>query len=382
MITLATLIERFAQPYLAQYGAAVLPSQRQALTAMAACRSRLSTRMLAHCGQCGEQRLVPHSCGHRFCPHCQHFEGQRWIARQTQALVPAPYFLITFTVPSELRALLWQHQRALYAALMDCAWATLQTFGQNHRQLRGQTGAVAVLHTHSRRLAFHPHVHLAMPAAALDPDDAVWRTLRGGDKRAGYLFSHKALAQVFRARFLAAVRALGLQPPATMLETWVVDCKAVGGEKGGHKVMLYLGRYLYRGVVQERDILRCEGDLVTYRWRDSKTRAMQTRTVRGVEFLRLVLQHVLPKGFRRARSYGFLHPNCKRGAALLRMLALRRRAKAPPNPAAQAATIAAERPKLLCRGCGVEMHIVRRRILPGVALATSPPLACEVVPGR
>ena len=382
MITLACLIERFAQPYLAQYGAAVLPSQRQALQAMAACRSTVATRMLAQCGQCGEQRLVPHSCGHRFCPHCQHFEGQRWIARQTQALVPAPYFLVTFTVPAQLRALLWQHQRALYAALMDCAWDTLSTFGQNHRHLRGQMGAVAVLHTHSRRLAFHPHVHLAMPAAALDPGGGgggVWRTWRAGDKRAGYLFSHKALAQVFRARFLAAVRALGLQPPAAMPERWVVDCKAVGS---GHKVMVYLGRYLYRGVVQERDILRCEGDLVTYRWRDAKTRAMHTRTVTGVEFLRLVLQHVLPKGFRRARSYGFLHPNCKRGCALLRMLALRRRAKAPPNPAAQATAIAAERPTLLCRSCGAEMHVVRRRILPGVAAGTSPLLVGELAPGR
>ena len=377
MITLATVIERFAAAYLARYADSVLPSQRRALTAMASCRSRLATHMLAQCGQCNAQRLVPHSCGHRFCPHCQHFEGQRWIARQTQALVSAPYFLITFTVPAELRTLLWQHQRALYAALMDCAWGTLATFGQNHRQLRGQTGAVAVLHTHSRQLAFHPHVHLALPAAAIDPDGSVWRTLRGGAKRAGYLFSHKALAQVFRARFLAAVRALGLQPPDTLPEKWVVDCKAVGS---GHKVMVYLGRYLYRGVVQERDILRCEGDRITYRWRDSKTGAMQARTVSGVEFLRLVLQHVLPKGFRRARSYGFLHPNCKRGIALLRLLALRRRAKAPAVPVASANE--AERPKLLCR-CGAEMHVVRRRILPGAMAATSPPpLACEAAPQR
>lgn len=145
--------------------------------------------------------------------------------------------------------------------------------------------------------------------------------------------------------------------------------------------MLYLGRYLYRGVVQERDILRCEGDLVTWRWRDAKTRAMQTRTVTGVEFLGLVLQHVLPKGFRRARSYGFLHPNCKRGIALLRLLGLRRRARVPTVSATQAAASAEQRPNLLCR-CGGEMHVVRRRILPGVVLATSPPLVCEGAAGR
>lgn len=127
---------------------------------------------------------------------------------------------------------------------------------------------------------------------------------------------------MFRARLLAVMRALGIEPHTTAPERWVVDCKAVGSR---HKVMVYLGRYLYRGVVQERDILRCDGDGVTYRWRDGKTGKCAQRTVAGVECLRLVLQHVLPKGFRRARSYGLLHPNCRRGVALARTMALRRR---------------------------------------------------------
>ena len=99
---------------------------------------------------------------------------------------------------------------------------------------------------------------------------------------------------MFRARLLAVMRALGLEPPATAPERWVVDCKAVGS---GHQVMVYLGRYLYRGVLQERDILRCDAQSVTYRWRDGKTGKRHSRTVAGVEFLRLVLQHVLPEGF-------------------------------------------------------------------------------------
>jgi hypothetical protein len=166
MIPLATILERFGQAFLAQYGASALPSQRQALNAMKHCRSSLGPCLLAQCGDCGEQAVVPHSCGHRNCPHCQHFESQRWIERQTKALVPGSYFLITFTLPAELRPLAWAHQRTLYAALMNCAWDTVRTFSQNHRQLQGSPGAVAVLHTHSRRLEFHPHVHLSMPAAA------------------------------------------------------------------------------------------------------------------------------------------------------------------------------------------------------------------------
>ena len=371
MIALATLIERFGQAFLAQHGASVLPSQRQALNAMKNCRSSLGPGMLAQCGGCGETRVVPHSCGHRNCPHCQHFESQRWIERQTQALVPGSYFLITFTVPAQSRPLVWQHQRLLYAALMDCAWETLRTFSQNHRQLQGSAGAVAVLHTHSRKLDFHPHVHVAMPAAALDADKGLWRSLRKSTKGDGYLFNHKALAKVFRAKFLAAVGELGLPLPPDLPVQWVVDCKAVGN---GEKALIYLGRYLYRGVIQERDILRCENGQVTYRWRDSKTKRPAQRTVSGVEFLRLVLQHVLPKGFRRARNYGFLHPNSKRLIALLRLMVFRSCGKAP---AEATQTTQSERPKLLCRCCGAAMAIVRRRILPEIVPLIAPPLQCN-----
>jgi Putative transposase/Transposase zinc-binding domain len=325
------------------------------------CRSRLGPCLLAQCSACGEQAVVPHSCGHRNCPHCQHFESQRWIERQTQALVPGSYFLVTFTLPAELRALVWAHQRVAYAALMDCAWATLRTFSQNHKQLQGCPGGVAVLHTHSRRLDFHPHVHLAMPAAALDADKGLWRTLRKSAKGGGYLFNHSALAIVFKAKFLAALGELGLPAPPNLPEKWVVDCKCVGN---GEKALVYLGRYLYRGVIQEGDILRCENGQVTYRWRDSKTGKMAQRTVSGVEFLRLVLQHVLPKGFRRARNYGFLHPNSKRLITLLRLLVFKPHAKAPTESASAAPT---ERPKLLCRCCGAVMTVVRRRILPLIA---------------
>ena len=241
---------------------------------------------------------------------------------------------------------------------MDCAWQTLLTFSQNHKQLQGSPGAVAVLHTHSRRLDFHPHVHVAMPAGALDADQRLWRTLRRSAKGGGYLFNHKALAKVFRAKLMAALIDEGLTLPAHLPEQWVADCKCVGS---GEKVLVYLGRYLYRGVIQEKDIIGCENGQVSYRWRDSKTRKMATRTVSGAAFLWLLMQHVLPKGFRRARNFGFLHPNCKRLIALLRLLVF----KLPVSPPAPA-----PRPQWLCTGCGAAMIIVRRRILPPT---TKPP---------
>jgi len=368
MITLASIIERFETPFLAQYGGTVLPSHRNALAAMKLCRSSMAPSMLAQCSNCDEQRFVPHSCGHRNCPHCQHFESQRWIERQTRRLVPGNYFLITFTLPAELRALAWQHQRTVYAGLMECAWETLLSFSQNHKQLRGRPGALAVLHTHSRRLDFHPHVHLAMPAGALDADKGLWRTPRVSTKGAGYLFNHKALAKVFRGKLLAALAQEGLTLPPDLPEKWVVDCKCVGS---GEKVLVYLGRYLYRGVIQERDIIGCENEQVRFGYRDSATRKMTVRTVSGATFLWLVLQHVLPKGFRRSRNYGFLHPNSKRLIALLRLLVFKRplRPVAAPTP----------RPQMLCTCCGAAMVIVRRRILPSI---TEPPTGARGVNPR
>ena len=267
--------------------------------------------------------------------------------------MPGSYFLITFTLPAQLRALAWQHQRVVYASLMDCAWQTLRTFSQNHRQPQGSPGAVAVLHTHSRRLDFHPHVHVAMPAGALDADQRLWRTLRARAKGGGYLFNHKALAKVFAAKFLAALREAGLVVPPSLPEKWVVDCKCVGS---GEKVLVYLGRYLYRGVIQEKDIIGCDKGQVTYRWRDSKTNKTVMRTVSGASFLWLVLQHVLPRGFRRARNFGFLHPNSKRLIALLRLLVFKLVAVAPAAPL--------PRPPWLCSCCNAPMRVVRRRILP------------------
>jgi hypothetical protein len=212
---------------------------------------------------------------------------------------------------------------------------------------------VAVLHTHSRKLEFHPHVHLAMPAAALDADKGLWRSLRRSAKGDGYLFNHKALAKVFRGKLLAALLDEGLTLPPDLPQKWVVDCKSVGN---GEKALVYLGRYLYRGVIQEKDIIRCEGGQVTYRYRDSKTKRLVLRSVSGATFLWLVLQHVCPKGFRRSRNYGFLHANSKRLIALLKLLVFKLVPVSPATPT--------PRPQLLCTCCGAPMVIIRRRILP------------------
>ena len=354
MILFSSIIKSFETAFLAQYQGKIRRSHRKALAAMKICRTRQSPKMLMGCHACNHQILVPHSCGHRNCPHCQAHESQQWLERQHNKQVPAEYFLVTFTLPAEFRPLAGSHQRQLYAAMIQCCWATLRTFSQNHKQLRGIPGAIAVLHTHSRRLDFHPHVHIVMPAAAIDTVKRLWRTQKSKSKnKNGYLFSHKALAKVFRAKMLEAITQAGLTLPERHPAKWVVDCKSVGS---GEKALIYLGRYLYRGVIQEKDIISCENGKVTFRYQNSKTKQFEFRTVTGERFLWLILQHVLPKGFRRARNFGFLHPNSKRLIQLIQIVL-----KLDPG---RALAWVRRRPTLTCRGCGAQMIIIKTRIPP------------------
>jgi len=346
MIRLASIIKQFENDFLKTYQGKVLPSQFKALQALKNCRTQQSPMMRVSCSDCDHQQLVPHSCGHRHCPHCQHHESQQWIEQQVQKQLPVQYFMITFTLPAELRPLAWQHQKAVYNLMFQCSWETLQTFSSTDKQLKGIPGVVAVLHTHSRTLNFHPHIHTVMPAAAIDKVNRLWRK-----KQSKYLFNHKALANVFRAKILAGLVNLGIALPQSYPEKWVVDCKSVGS---GDKALIYLGRYLYRGVIREKDILSCQDGQVTFRYINSDTGKNQVRKVSATRFLWLVLQHVLPRGFRRARNYGFLHPNSKMLIKLIHLLLKFDPTKWLPK--------LKQRPQLRCECCGGLMMIVATRI--------------------
>ena len=185
-----------------------------------------------------------------------------------------------------------------------------------------------------------------MPAAIVDKKNQLWRT-----KDSKYLFNHKALAKVFRAKLLTRMKEEKFSFPDNIPKVWVVNCQFVGA---GDKALIYLGRYLYRGVIREADILSCENGKVTYRYQDSKTKRYKQKTVSGADFLWLVIQHVLPKGFRRARNFGFLHPNSKKAIQLIYKLL-----KLIPI---KFETIAKPRPQFKCPCCDKPMIVRRTRI--------------------
>jgi hypothetical protein len=127
MILLSSILQTFEAEFLNQYQGSILPSHLKALSAMKICRTSLSPRMRAQCPDCDHQVFVPHSCGHRNCPHCQHHESQQWLERQLHKQVPAEYFLLTFTLPEQLRPLAWSHQRTLYSTMIRCAHSVKTT---------------------------------------------------------------------------------------------------------------------------------------------------------------------------------------------------------------------------------------------------------------
>jgi len=230
--------------------------------------------------------------------------------------------------------------------MFQCIQELLKTFTRNDRQLQGTAGFTMILHTHSRRLDYHPHIHVVIPAASINPKTKLWRVKSGQ-----YIFSHKALARVFRAKLLKALVENNLQVPQSCPDKWVVDCKNVGN---GDKAFIYLGKYLYKGVIREKDILQYDNARVTFRYFCSKTKKYQARTVRGEYFLWLLMQHVLPRGFRKTRCYGFLHPRSKKVIRLLQLI-LRfdsRRMLKKLKP----------RTKITCKYCGAKMSIIRTMI--------------------
>lgn len=232
---LTTVIEQYQGRFREQYADRMSPDQRSALNAVLGCRSAQYGEILLDCPSCHEQQTRFHSCGHRSCHRCQNHDTTRWLERQSQKLLPVEYFMVTFTLPHELRAMAWQHQAQIYGILFQCAVSTLKDFGANDKKLGPLMGMTAVLHTHSRRLDFHPHVHLVVPGGCLNHQRRQWKKLRGK-----YLFNEFALAKVFRARVLESIQTAGLALPDGLPAQWVADCAHVGRGLASTKVLVAL----------------------------------------------------------------------------------------------------------------------------------------------
>lgn len=327
--SLAEIIRTGLPDLLQHYAHRLTGHQRRALSRMAQCRTGAFGETLLHCRACQHTAVRLRSCGHRSCPTCQQHTASQWLARQSARLLPVDYFMATFTVPRALRPVAYREPERVYPLLFAAVADTLKSFGLRHPKLAAEIGFSIVLHTHSRRLEYHPHLHVVIPGGGVATEHNVrlWRSLE-----ARYLFNGFAVAEVFRGKLLAALRRANIPLPNDLPNKWVVHCKHVGS---GLPALKYLARYLYRGVISEQDLSFDRARrTVTFRYRDSKSRQYRRRTLTLTEFLWRIAVHVLPRGLQRVRHYGFLHGNAGRLLASVQLV-LRVRLPDLPKPSAR-----------------------------------------------
>lgn len=363
MLPLADVVRRHGPAYRARFGHAVLPSHVRALDAIARCRTPALGGHIAVCDHCDEEHLLFHSCRHRACPRCGHDTTARWLDRQRQLLLPVPYFHVVFTLPDELRRLVRSHQRVLVGVLFRAAFDAVATLTRDARFLGARIGALAVLHTWTRTLEWHPHVHMLVPAGGLAPDGRTWRPLPRRKRR--FLAPVRALAAHFRGRFLdLARRALhGVPFPHIPWEKrWVVFAKPVA--HGAEQVLEYLGRYVHRTAMSDRALVAMDDRTVTFRYRDARDHRHKVLTLPAEEMLRRFLQHVPPRGMHRVRAFGLLHPGERATLRRLQLLLAPRPRDGDHAPASPPAARATTR----CARCGEAGLALVRRVEPDHAL--------------
>ena len=300
MLEVAEILRRYGAAYRAQVGDRLLPSHARAMRDLEQCRTPACGGQVTQCDHCAQRVYVYHSCRNRHCPKCHGDQTERWLDAQRARLLPCPYFLLTFTLPSELRPLARAHQKVVYGALMRCAAAALHTLARDPRYVGADLGSLAVLHTWTRAVAYQPHVHFLVTAGGLSADGARWIA----PKHPTYLMPVRALSEIFRAKLCAALTHAGLLDlvPATVWQKgWVVHAQPAGT---GDTVLEYLGRYVFRIAITNSRIEQIEDGLVTFRYRDNRTQQLRRVTLPALDFLARFLQHVLPRGCTKVRYYG------------------------------------------------------------------------------
>lgn len=353
MLAVAEIIRLHGAAYRAHVGDRLLPSQARVLRDLAACRTAYFGGQLTQCDHCDRQVFRYHSCGNRHCPTCHGPRTEQWLEIQRAQLLPCPYYLVTFTLPRELRALAFAHQRVVYGVLMRSAAAALQRLAADPRYVGAQVGCLAVLHTWTRAMLYHPHVHLLVTAGGLSADGTQWIA----PKNPAFLVPVQALSVIFRAKVCAGLRRAGLldhAPPAVWTTPWVVHAQHAGR---GQRVLDYLGRYVFRIAIANSRLEAMTDDDVTFRYQDNRTHETRRVTLTGVEFLQRFLQHVLPRGCAKVRYYGLwsaTHRTDRTHArALLTAVAL---LATPPAPEPARASSLGDLPR--CPHCRVGTLIV------------------------
>lgn len=314
MPEVADILRRHGDEYLTRFGR-VLPSHRRAMRDIVMCRTAALGGELWRCPGCEGFVYRYHSCRNRACPKCHRLQTESWLAARRGELVEAPYFHVVFTVPEELRRVIRSRQRVLYDVVVKAAAQALQELARNRRFCGGEIAVLAVLHTATRALEYHPHVHVLVPGVGLGRSGELCRA------RQGYFVPVRALSKLFAGKFLSMAREAlaGDVVLPRVRRKWVVYCKPA--VQGADRVLEYLGRYVFRPPLSNRHIVGLDDGVVRLRYRANQDHEWRTMALAVDEFLRRFLQHVLPRGLHKVRYFGLWHPARRVDLARLQQLA-------------------------------------------------------------
>lgn len=315
--TVADALRKFAPAYIAKYGSRMPPHHRKVLGLIVRCKTGELGNLVYQCDTCQRRHWVGRSCGNRHCPNCQKHKTQTWLAKQTSKLLPVQHFVVTFTVPAELRSLLCAHPEAAYRAIFHAGSKTIRTLLKNPKNLGSdRVGFFGVLHTWGRDLnAYHPHVHFVVPGGGVSPDGSTWLQVN-----ADQLFHPLPAKRLYKKLFVEELRKANLyadMPDGVLKSDWVVNIKPVGN---GEAVLKYLAPYVYRVAISDNRIESVDDHGVSYKVKPSGKQVYQMRRLDGEAFVRAFAQHILPPGLQKVRYYGFMSPNCKLQLAKVRWL--------------------------------------------------------------
>ena len=317
-LTVQQWLRHLAPDYWQRFGATMPGRHRQVLKKILACRTPALGGQLFQCPNCTGFDYRYHSCNDRHCPQCGQTDADAWLARQrARLLLPVPYFLVTFTVPEALRRFIRSHPQIALDLLFASSAQALQDLAGNPRRLGAQLGMLGVLHTWSRTLIFHPHIHYLIPGGGLSPDGRRWVPARPK-----FLLHVKALGAHFRTLFQARLQKehpdLFAQVPAKVWQRhWNVDSRASGS---GENALRYLSRYVFKTATANRKVPQLPGGQLRWDYRDSKTGQPASLKLQPLEWMARFLQHILPRSFARVRTFGWLHPAAKVRANRVRAL--------------------------------------------------------------
>jgi hypothetical protein len=312
-VELADIFRQYGPAYRQKYASRMPATHLKVMRAVEQCRTAALGGQVYRCPNCEQVQYSYHSCRNRHCPKCQHEKAQSWLEKQQDLLLPVPYFLLTFTVPSAFHDLVRSHPRLFYDLFFKTSAAATQQLAQNPRWIGGQIGMVGVLQTWGRNLAYHPHIHYLVPAGGWKDTEKRWVPARHN-----FLLPVPALSKVFRGKLHQALRrtdCYARSPAKVWQQKWVVHAEPVGS---GLNALKYLAPYIFRVALSNNRLLKLESDRVTFRYRDTETGAEKRCTLQAEEFIHRFLQHVLPKSFVKVRYYGFFAPTLRARLTALR----------------------------------------------------------------